>query len=255
MNLIFIIATFVLATAKGIRVEMPWVPVLAAVGFFLYAFLYAHRDLWIATSTWRVSQLLMFSAFFALLTDVVAYNVVLQDDFLLKCDAYLGVNAREWADWMNESRSLHRVLHIAYFSFIPQLIFACLLSGRPIIKWLQVAGFATILGFALCPAMGTYSETDAQSHNAPIKQRMDDLSNANVGVLRIQDCEGIICVPSFHTIAGCLMIAAFWRTNLRYWILTLNLLMIVSTIPIGAHYFVDVLAGILVATFVIKIVK
>jgi len=255
LNLLFIIATFVLAAAKGIRVEMPWVPVLASIGFFIYAFVYAYRSTWIAVSTWRVSQLLIFSAFFALLTDVVAYGCVLQDDWLLAADAALGINAREWAEWMNSNRAVHRVMHIAYFSLIPQLILACLMSGKAIIKWLQVSAFITVVGFALCPAMGTYSETDIIDHNAPIKQRMDDLSSMEVGVLRIQDCEGIICMPSFHTICGCLLIAAFWPSRLRYWIVGLNVLMIVSTIPIGAHYVVDVIAGILVATFVIKTVR
>ena len=255
MILAFIIATVVLSAAKDIWVEVPWMPLAAAFGMAFYSFVYAGRDTYISLTTWRVSLLLMFSTFFALLTDVVAHGCVLQDNFLIACDAYLGLDAREWADWMNSNRSVHRVLHIAYFSFIPQIMLSLLMSVRPVIKWLKVSGFVTLLVFALCPAMGSYSDVDALGHNQPIKERMESLSSGSVNVLRIEDCEGIICAPSFHTIVGVLMIAAFWNTRLRPWITLLNILMIVSTIPIGAHYFVDVFLGIIVATVVVKVVK
>lgn len=255
MIIIFILATVVLSFAKGIWVEIPWMPLAAANGMAFYSFCYAGRDNYISLTTWRVTLLIMFSTFFALLTDVVAYNCELQDDFLIACDSYLGLNAREWADWMNSDRTMHRVLHIAYFSFIPQIVFSLLMSPKPVIKWLKVSGFVTILVFALCPAMGSYSDVDAQGHNQPIKERMEDLTEARITVLRIGDCEGIICAPSFHTIVGCLMIAAFWGTRLAPWVVGLNVLMIISTIPIGAHYFVDVFLGILVATLTVKALK
>ena len=56
--------------------------------------------------------------------------------------------------------------------------------------------------------------------------------------------EGIITMPSYHTVMAVLFTYAFRRTGLvGYGIATLNVVMLLSIPPIGGHYLVDVLAG------------
>ena len=56
--------------------------------------------------------------------------------------------------------------------------------------------------------------------------------------------QGIVTMPSYHTVMAVLLTYAFRRTGLiGYGIATLNLVMLLSIPPIGGHYLVDVLAG------------
>ena len=60
--------------------------------------------------------------------------------------------------------------------------------------------------------------------------------------------EGMVTFPSFHTTAAVLI--AYAARGVRFVaipMLVLNVLMIVSTIPEGGHYLVDVIAGLLIA--------
>jgi membrane-associated phospholipid phosphatase len=60
--------------------------------------------------------------------------------------------------------------------------------------------------------------------------------------------DGIVTFPSFHVAAAVLL--AWAGANLpllRYPMIVLNILMLLSAIPIGGHYLIDVIAGCLVA--------
>jgi hypothetical protein len=56
--------------------------------------------------------------------------------------------------------------------------------------------------------------------------------------------QGIVTMPSYHTVQAVLLTYAFRRTGLvGYGIATLNFAMLLSIPPIGGHYLVDMLAG------------
>lgn len=58
---------------------------------------------------------------------------------------------------------------------------------------------------------------------------------------------GLVTFPSFHTAAGVLLVVALWRSWLFLPALAYAVLMIGSTPVYGGHYFVDLIAGTLVA--------
>jgi membrane-associated phospholipid phosphatase len=59
---------------------------------------------------------------------------------------------------------------------------------------------------------------------------------------------GVVCFPSFHVIWAILGANALWCFKpLRIPVAILSTLIILSTMTSGWHYFVDVLAGLLVA--------
>jgi hypothetical protein len=56
--------------------------------------------------------------------------------------------------------------------------------------------------------------------------------------------QGIVTMPSYHTVMAVIFTYAFRGTGLiGYGIATLNLVMLVSIPPIGGHYLFDMLAG------------
>lgn len=71
--------------------------------------------------------------------------------------------------------------------------------------------------------------------------------SASHAVLDLDALAGVITFPSAHTILALLAIQAWWwHPVLRWPVLALNLLVIVTTIPMGGHYYVDLIAGALV---------
>jgi membrane-associated phospholipid phosphatase len=67
-------------------------------------------------------------------------------------------------------------------------------------------------------------------------------------MVELSNLDGIVTFPSFHAAAAVLLAwAASGIPFLRYPMIALNFLMLISAIPIGGHYAIDVIAGSLVA--------
>ncbi|MGL5837721.1 MAG: phosphatase PAP2 family protein [Sphingorhabdus sp.] len=67
---------------------------------------------------------------------------------------------------------------------------------------------------------------------------------------------GIVTFPSFHACAGMLLAYGFWQIPyLRYPFALANVLMILATPVIGAHYLIDTIAGTLVALLSIALAR
>jgi len=64
--------------------------------------------------------------------------------------------------------------------------------------------------------------------------------------------EGIITFPSLHAALAVIPIVALWPIpRLRWLILALNIVMLAATPIDGSHYFIDVIAGIVVAAIAV----
>ena len=257
MTLVLAITAYAIALSKGVEVEIPWVPLIFAAGLFVYSVGYAFRSAYISVVSWSLCRLVLFSTAMAFMVDAVALNCEPVDYLLADLDAGLGLSAVGITQWFADHRMLSKVSMICYFSMIPQIMLAILwgYQGPQLMRRMVASGVATVLLFSLVPAYGSYVDSEPQTHNAPIKARMEALSSGQVDVLRLCECEGIVCAPSYHTICGVLLIAAMWGTPLRWWSLALNVGMIISTVPTGGHYVVDVLAGLLVALITLRFVK
>jgi membrane-associated phospholipid phosphatase len=95
------------------------------------------------------------------------------------------------------------------------------------------------------PALGTW-------HLGPLEQ----LRSGGSHVLDIADLPGLTTFPSFHTAMGVVVI---WCARGSWWLfppmLALNGLMIASTPLFGSHYFVDLIAGGVLAAAAILILR
>jgi membrane-associated phospholipid phosphatase len=160
--------------------------------------------------------------------------------------------------------ALRLVLLLAYSSFALQTVttvFALSVAGQLArLKAFIVAFIATTLITiaisAVLPAGGPWLFLDLHSDVAkgflptsatswPVFLGLRDGTFHSINGM---NSEGIISFPSLHAALGILFATALWRTKgIKWAALVLNGLMLAATPAYGSHYFVDVIAGILIA--------
>jgi membrane-associated phospholipid phosphatase len=189
----------------------------------------------------------------------------LWDDTLNGWDRALGLDWRAYLDLINERPVLGLCLTLAYQSILPQSIVACValgLGGRSIECRAFVAAFMIsavvsilISGFTPATAMFVHLGLQPQDypnlHPAAAFVHVSDLNALRDGSLRVislSTAEGIITFPSFHAALAVVFAFSFWSVRrLRWPAVILNLLMLAATPIDGGHYFVDVIAGTVIA--------
>jgi PAP2 superfamily protein len=116
----------------------------------------------------------------------------------------------------------------------------------------------------LIPAIGTYQQYGLPADTASFKAtgyliQLDRLPLARDGILRALNFSkigGIITFPSFHASAATLALWGLWGVWwLRPLALIANIGMLIATPLLGGHYFVDIIAGVALATLAITMAR
>jgi membrane-associated phospholipid phosphatase len=142
------------------------------------------------------------------------------------------------------------------------LILLCCVTGHAdrcaafVLRW-TIALALVVAVFALLPCNGpttayaiTHAQVPAIGSNAGWCARGLQAWLRSTGPIRLDlsALDGIVTFPSFHAAAAVLFAWGFWAIRWARWpMLALNLAMIAATVPIGGHYYSDVLAGIVIA--------
>lgn len=187
----------------------------------------------------------------------VTLRLPLIDDALIRLDGHLGFDWPAVYDRIRAHPALQRALAFAYDSAQWQLI------GIPI--WLgltrrddDLSEFVTL--FMLTSMMVLLISTPFPAASAFLHFRVSDpvalsgvsdfvrLRDGTLRVIDLAALQGMVSLPSFHTVLGVLFAYALRRVRVvAPFALLFNGWMIVSTPTQGGHYLVDVLAGLLVA--------
>ncbi len=197
----------------------------------------------------------------------------LQDARLASLDHVLGFDWLEFLILANSSWVASWILVAAYHSALPQLILLYLLlcfSGRQrrLGEFLALSSITSVAVGALMvlvPAGGAYP------YYQPQRELFGGFS-ANAGMwhyetfsmfrtqanplLDFGKMEGLVTFPSYHTVLA--IITTYAVRGIRFIALPaaiLNCIVIVSTLPEGGHFLVDVLAGAVVAGVGIALVR
>jgi len=197
----------------------------------------------------------------------------LLDPYFAGADAALGV------DWLGILESVDnrpitgKLLRFAYDTSMPQIAAACLVltATRQLTRLADflalftVTSLVTILASSVLPAAGAFVFYDPPTalrgvvgHDAGIwhLQHFEALRSGTMRAIDPGAIQGLVTFPSFHTALAVITTWAFWRTPyLAYPALGLNLLVIASTVPVGGHYVVDVLAGAAIAAASIAVLE
>jgi hypothetical protein len=188
---------------------------------------------------------------------VVATDARLVDATLAACDRALGFDWPALAAWLQAHPVLEAPLHAAYASGLPQIVFVVLflgLSGRPaqldtFLRLFILATLATVLLSGLFPAAGAWKYFGAGASAADLAalSHFEPLRDGRLRDIPLRDLQGLISIPSLHTVLAVLLVHAMRGTRLLPAFVVLDAAMIASTPIDGGHYLVDVLAGALLA--------
>jgi len=188
-------------------------------------------------------------------------------------DRALGFDWRAYAAFVDSSPVLATAYRVAYLSLIPQLFIltiALAVAGRfdRLHKFLiavVISLAVTCAVFALMPAVSVYAHLeiplDRFANIRPVStfQHIGPIEGLRSGMIRtvsFDDMHGLITFPSFHACAAALLAWGFWPVRpLRAPFLILNLLMIGATPIDGAHYLVDVIAGLALAGLAVAVAE
>jgi PAP2 superfamily len=212
------------------------------------------------------AQVVLVTVVMAPLTYVAAAaNFPLQDGNLLIIDRALGLDWAAYVHFVNAHPTLAAWLSYGY-TMIRWPIFAIPVVLAAAHRYRRIEEFtfafalalvATTVISALVPAIGVYQEIGldpATLENLDPRAYLDqvrDLGPVREGTLRHLDLfalAGIVTFPSFHATSAVLYAWAFWPVRwMRPIALIANGAMLASTPIDGGHYFIDLIAGIVVA--------
>lgn len=125
-----------------------------------------------------------------------------------------------------------------------------------LLSWITTLCIVAVV-FSLYPVLGAYPHfgitaanvpgvLDATPWNQPLI--LEGLRDGTLGVISLGTLDGIVNYPSFHAGAAILLAYGFWPIRVLRWpFIVLNSLMLASAVPIGGHYIVDLLAGVITA--------
>jgi membrane-associated phospholipid phosphatase len=215
---------------------------------------------------------------FILCSTVIVYigqtlNAPLQDEVYAAADAALGFDFLSFHSWVGTQPLLPQAMFYAYNSCAKQflvifLVSAIFLDRENIAQFcslLALTIFPTVIIASLFPALGSciHHQPTAQpfAHLDPMACReylpqLLALRDGTFEIFRLPETKGVLTFPSYHTVMA---IIATYAVRNYIWLLVpfalLNTVNILSTMPFGGHYFVDVLAGAVIAVSAIAVVR
>lgn len=180
------------------------------------------------------------------------------DKLLQSWDHAIGYHTLPMMEWVAKYPFALTFFHAAYAAWgFELLLLPCvwaLLGRKTVIEKFYLAWMiCLIIGGAMYyvlpatgPATVVHSPLFTDYDNSFVKQFFNVHHHI---VMRIRSF-GIITIPSFHVIAA-LLIIYYTRDDkfLFYPLLALNILLILSTLVLGKHYLVDLIASSIVAPF------
>lgn len=192
------------------------------------------------------------------------------DPVLERMDVLLRFNWLGWYRFIEDHPSFRLVDRVAYESIFlsPALLLGYFAwtgrkaEARQFVVSFWLSASITLALFAFVPAKGPlvllwrgplpYVPASAL-YEADLIPALRDHTLHRIDLSNLQ---GLVSVPSFHAVSAVLFICAAWRIRPLKWpILVLNLAMLLATPVEGTHYFVDIIAGVVVALAAVAVTK
>ena len=212
---------------------------------------------------WFVAEVVFIIFTMVLLTNLmsplqygaIALGFPYVDRWLAAADAALGVHVATLAMWTEAHPIVARIMTLAYSSLLPQWFVAVLslavLRERERL-WelafhfhvcLVITVATLIVAPAVCPpAYYHFQPTIDMTH---VIDQIQALHTGTMKMVRFDDLEGLVSVPSFH-VAGALLATWAFRGRPRIFVpfALVNVVLIAATFMTGVHYLVDVVASV-----------
>jgi membrane-associated phospholipid phosphatase len=254
----------------------------AAVAFALALIAYTHALVraeaadpklvfWLGTT----AQVILVTAIVGPLSYIAnALDWPLQDQTLLLIDRAMGLNPEPIAAFVNDHRWLAKCFETGY-GFIKWPLLGVPIILAMTLRLIRLQQFMLALNIALAvtivisifvPAVGTYYGLNLSPperfpfiNSSIYAAQLRDILSLRDGSLRqleLFKLAGIVSFPSFHAASAVLYMWALWPVwGFRSAAIGINVLMIAATPVIGAHYIIDVIAGVALAAGSILLTK
>lgn len=195
---------------------------------------------------------------------VLSALIPLTDPMLHGWDLALGLDWFSYFQWVHDRPFVIDILVYAYGSMTfatPIILFVLLLIGRIDCTFIFIHGFfvtallcTTIGGFFPAHGATTFLINDitvfpnfiTYPGNYGVEVINQLRAPTGAVVFDPQAMNGIVTFPSFHTAGTIAMCYALHRTKVRVFAWIYAAFVVASTPVIGAHYFVDILAGLVI---------
>ena len=185
------------------------------------------------------------------------------DEARATADHALGLNWLNMYQWLIRHPAIEAGAHTAYMSLGREMLFLLIALGllghhnqaRMFLRWIIVSSTATIGIGILIPAAGAFVHYHLPVGPGTVYvSQMAGLRDGTLRTINPFGGEGLVVFPSFHTVLAVLCACAAWPLRiLKIPLLALNLLVILSSPFVGGHYFVDIIAGIILAALTISL--
>jgi hypothetical protein len=238
----------------GYSQALGWIVLLIVISLFYF---YSDRDQRIMEFAHFGAQLLSLYALLMPLSYLaVATNLPLVDRGFDSIDKSLGLDWVAWTQWVRAHPRLELLLFLTYGSLPLQALVCYIYNVHTRASWRNseiwwitlISALLTIAGSAAFPASNPYVYYDLDTGKDFLDfQHFLRLRDGTMHVIGLTDAQGLIQLPSFHTV-----LAIMLTYNLRHnrWLfsiaLVLNTVLILSCPTEGSHYFIDLLAGAVV---------
>ena len=266
LNALVFLFTLPFYGAFGLAIDWStFLPSLAAIAFAALGW-FAQRMTPGRPSEWPVAETFVAFSLIAILFSsvtpaqylAVAMKQPLVDPWLAKADALLGISVPAAVEWTRGFPTLVAILSISYYSLAVQFIAPLAILGLyhrdrdrmwEYAFHFHVCLIVTLIGLMLFPAMCAFSYYGFESliDQTRFISHFNALRAGTFHQLQLRELEGLITFPSFH-VAGGLMVTWVFR-GYRWMfpsLIVLNVLMIASTVLLGPHYAVDIIASLIV---------
>lgn len=201
----------------------------------------------------------------------MAFDLPLADNLLDGWDKAIGLSWFSYFHLVQDTTVVKAVLQSAYISFdavcfLSFLVMAglgLLLRAKFFCEVFLITSLISIsIGFFF-PAEGSvvqhFGHLDALSGFSEVPgiffvEHLNALRSGDTPHINLLSVPGLVTFPSFHTAGGVLLVIGFLRTRLFWPVSLFSAAMIAATPVFGGHYFVDQIAGVVLALFVCAVV-
>jgi len=191
---------------------------------------------------------------------VISTNAPNIDSWLSTVDRFFGFDWPNVILWAQRKPIFSLILIFAYSSFMPQasvVIIHLSFTGR----LRQLTEFNTIFiitnlitiifsGFFPAAGPGKYYQGLVHVDLSGISQ-LEPLRDGTLRTIDLAHLQGLVSIPSFHTIMAILLTYSMRHTKMRWIFLILNITMLVSIPICGEHYLTDMIGGVITVALVI----
>lgn len=186
------------------------------------------------------------------------------DHQLLRIDKALGFSTRALLNWLHQYPHFHSLLTLSYNSWIYQvtllpLLLALLKQRETIDRYFMAMFICLAIGAAIYYFFPTLAPADVvkspyfTSNQYDLITRFREIHH-HLTITTFKG--GVIAFPSFHVIGALLALFAIRKIKCLFFpLLLLNSLLIFSTMALGYHYLIDVIASGIIVFVVLKFIS